>query len=70
MLRKSAMAAAVAMLLALPALAQNPPGAPPVRVRGTIEEVDGANLTVKSRDGMDVSAPGDRQGVDGASPLR
>ena len=54
MLRKSAVAAAVAMLFALPALAQNPPAAPPVRVRGTIEKVDGANLTVKARDGMDV----------------
>ena len=54
MLRKSAVAAAVAMLFVLPALAQNPPAAPPVRVRGTIEKVDGANLTVKSRDGMDV----------------
>jgi hypothetical protein len=39
MLRKSAVAAAVAMLFALPALAQNPPAAPPVRVRGTIEQV-------------------------------
>ena len=54
MLRKSAVVAAVAMLFALPALAQNPPAAPPVRVRGTIEKVDGANLTVKARDGMDV----------------
>ena len=54
MLRKSAVAAAVAMLFALPTLAQNPPAAPPVRVRGTIEKVDGANLTVKARDGMDM----------------
>jgi hypothetical protein len=54
MLRRSAIAAALAMLFALPALAQNPSGAPPVRVRGTIEKVDGANLTVKARDGMDV----------------
>ena len=54
MLRKSAVAAAVAMLFALPALAQNPPAAPPVRVRGTIEKVDGAYLTVKAREGMDV----------------
>ena len=54
MLRKSGVAAAVAMLFALPALAQNPPATPPVRVRGTIEKVDGANLTVKARDGMDV----------------
>src|SRR5215212_9964928 len=53
MLRKSAVAA-VAMLFALPALAQNPPAAPPVRVRGTIQKIDGANLTVKARDGMDV----------------
>src|SRR5689334_15473802 len=54
MLRKSAVAAAIAMLFALPVLAQNPPAAPPVRVRGTIENVDGANFTVKARDGMDV----------------
>ena len=54
MLRKSAVAAAIVMLIALPALAQNPPAAPPVRVRGTIAKVDGANLTVKARDGMDV----------------
>ena len=54
MLRKSAVAAAIAMLFALPALAQNPAAAPPVRVRGTIEKVDGENLTVKARDGMDV----------------
>jgi hypothetical protein len=53
MLRKSAVAA-IAMLFTLPALAQNPPAAPPVRVRGTIEKVDGTNLTVKARDGMDV----------------
>src|SRR3954469_24315759 len=50
MLRKSTVAA-IAMLFALAALAQNPPAAP-VQVRGTILEVDGANLTVKARDGM------------------
>ena len=54
MLRKSAVAAAVAMFFVLPAVAQNPPAAPPVRVRGTIEKVDGTNLTVKARDGMDL----------------
>ena len=53
MLRKSAVAA-IAIFFALPALAQNPPAAPAVQVRGTIEKVDGANLTVKARDGMDV----------------
>jgi hypothetical protein len=46
--------AAVAMLAAssLYALAQQPPT--PSRVRGTIEAVDGAQLTVKSRSGEDV----------------
>ena len=53
MLLKSAVAA-VAMLFVVPAVAQNPPAAQPVRVRGTIEQVDGANLTVKARDGMDL----------------
>jgi hypothetical protein len=43
---------ALAGLVALPAFAQNPP--PPVRVRGTIEKLDGNKLTVKSRDGQDV----------------
>ena len=43
---------AFAGLIALPALAQNPP--PPVRVRGTIEKLDGSKLIVKSRDGQDV----------------
>src|SRR5262249_60773448 len=33
---------------------RTPRGGPPVRVRGTIEKVDGANLTVEARDGMDV----------------
>ena len=54
MIIKSALAAAFAVLIAVPALAQNPPAAPPVRIRGTIEKVDGANLTVKSREGGDV----------------
>jgi hypothetical protein len=43
---------ALAGLVALPAFAQNPP--PPVRVRGTVEKLDGNKLTVKSRDGSDV----------------
>ena len=41
--------AAFALALALPAWAQDT-----VRVRGTIEQVDGNNLTVKSRDGADL----------------
>ena len=47
---------ALAGLVALPAFAQTPaaPANPPVRVRGTIEKLDGNKLTVKSRDGQDV----------------
>ena len=43
-------------LVALPALAQNPPpeGAP-MRIRGSIEKIVGSDLTVKSRDGQSVS---------------
>lgn len=40
---------------ALPALAQNPPANPPVRIRGTIDKLDGQALTVKSRDGQQVT---------------
>jgi hypothetical protein len=54
MIGRLALAAAVAVLVVVPALAQTPPAAPPVRIRGTIEKVDGANVTVKSRDGADV----------------
>src|SRR5258708_6505152 len=42
----------VAFLAAPVASAQE---APPVRVRGTIERVDGQNLVVKSRDGVEVT---------------
>jgi hypothetical protein len=42
-------AGAFALLLAPPFAAAQ--AAPPVHVRGTIEKVDGQNLTVKSRDG-------------------
>ena len=54
MIGRLALAAAAAVLVVVPALAQTPPAAPPVRIRGTIEKVDGANVTVKSRDGADV----------------
>lgn len=54
-MRKMILAAAALGLFAashvVPALAQTPPAPPPVRVRGTIEKVDGDNLTVKARDG-------------------
>jgi hypothetical protein len=43
----------LAVLLGVPiAAAQD---APPVRVRGTIERIDGPNLVVKSRDGSDLT---------------
>ena len=45
---------AVVSLVVMPALAlaQQPPGGPPpVRVRGTIEKVEGNTVTVKARDG-------------------
>lgn len=45
----ASVASAVALLLAQPFAAAQAPK--PVRVRGTIEKVDGANLTVKARDG-------------------
>src|SRR5579859_5715457 len=42
----------IALLAAPVAFAQD---TPPVRVRGTIERVDGQNLVVKSRDGAEVT---------------
>lgn len=41
-------------LLAVPAFAQAP-AATPARIRGTVEKLDGNTLTVKSRDGTDVT---------------
>jgi hypothetical protein len=41
-------------VLALPALAQNPPANPPARIRGTVEKLDGQALAVKSREGQQV----------------
>jgi len=46
---------AVAGLVAMPALAQTPPPNAPVRLRGTIEKLDGHTLMVKSRDGQSVT---------------
>ncbi len=43
--------AALISLAAIPAGAQNPPAGPPVPVRGTIERLDGQNLSVKTREG-------------------
>jgi hypothetical protein len=51
MMRKIAIAAVIA-LAAGPALAQTPPAGTPTRIRGTVDKLDGQNLTVKSRDGQ------------------
>jgi hypothetical protein len=52
------MTAIVAVLVGffiVPALAQTTPTSTPVRVRGTVEKLDGQNLTVKSRDGQSLT---------------
>src|SRR5260370_40761195 len=55
-MRKIALATAVIGLFVMPALAQTPPpDGTPSRVRGTVEKLDGQNLTAKSRDGQSVS---------------
>src|ERR1700732_3816115 len=48
----SLLAAGFIALLALPALAQAPPEGPPMRIRGTVDKLDGNPLTAKSRDGQ------------------
>ena len=55
MRRISPVAVALFCLGLAPALAQTPPAATPVRVRGTIEKLDGNKLTVKTRDGQDLT---------------
>ena len=49
---QSFLAAVFVAVLAMPAVAQNPPANPPTRIRGTVEKLDGQALTVKSRDGQ------------------
>ncbi len=51
----------LAAALTAPAFAQAPPAAPPMRVRGTVDKLDGQALSVKQRDGSPVTvtlAPG------------
>jgi hypothetical protein len=48
---KSLFAAVFVAMLAMPAIAQNPPA----RIRGTVEKLDGQALTVKSREGQQVT---------------
>jgi hypothetical protein len=52
---KFMLAGALIAMLALPAAAQNAPEGTPTRVRGTVEKLDGQNLTVKSRDGQQLT---------------
>lgn len=52
MRRLFALVVALAGLVVLPAMAQNPPQGTPVRVRGTVDKLDGKNLLVKARDGQ------------------
>ena len=54
-MRKTAIAVAIIGLFVVPALAQTPPAPAPVRVRGTVEKLDGQNLTVKSGDGQSLA---------------
>jgi len=52
-MRKFAVAALAFCLVSAPAWAQAPASdTVPVRIRGTVEKLDGQNLTVKSRDGQ------------------
>jgi hypothetical protein len=52
---QSFFAAVFVAVLALPAIAQNPPANPPARIRGTVDKLDGQALTVKSRDGQQLT---------------
>jgi hypothetical protein len=49
---RSLLAAAFLAILAIPVAAQNPPTSPPVRIRGTVDKLDGNALTVQSREGQ------------------
>ncbi len=44
--------AAFIVLAVWPVLAQTPPAGTPTRIRGTVDKLDGQNLTVNSRDGQ------------------
>src|SRR6266852_5964065 len=47
--------AALIAVLVVPALAQTPPANPPVRVRGTVDKLDGQTLVVKAKDGQSMT---------------
>ena len=54
-MRSTYIAAVIVTLVGLPALAQAPPAATPMRVAGTIDKLDGNNLTVNMKDGQAVT---------------
>jgi len=49
------LAGALIALIVLPAGAQNAPQGTPTRIRGTVDKLDGQNLTVKSREGSELT---------------
>jgi hypothetical protein len=50
-----AIAACTLIAVSAVALAQQPPANPPVRIRGTVEKLDGNMLTVKARNGQSMT---------------
>jgi hypothetical protein len=50
-----AIAAFTLLAVSALALAQQPPANPPVRIRGTVEKLDGNMLTVKARNGQSMN---------------
>jgi len=55
LMRSTYSAGVVIALLAVPALAQTPAGTTPTRVTGTLDKLDGNNLTVNMKDGPAVT---------------
>src|SRR2546427_6085218 len=55
MTTKLLLAGALIALLAVPAGAQQAPQGTPTRIRGTVEKLDGQALTVKPREGQQVT---------------
>jgi len=54
-MRSKYIAGVLVTLLTLPALAQTPPQTTPMRVAGTVDKLDGSNMTVKMQDGQAVT---------------
>jgi len=54
-MRSTCSAAALILFLAVPALAQTPPAGTPMRVVGSVDTLDGNNLTVNMKDGQAVT---------------